>query len=162
MEEFTASQILLAALASVGGIGGLISAIVKIDGLVKARAKRLADGRKEELHLSVEGRRLELEATEKKEAREQENCWKLVDAKNQVIADLKKEIEDLEGELAETVKGAKLGRKTINQIYANLDAMKNELKHLNMMIWDDEKTNVFMTRFEAVQKKIEETENLLP
>ncbi len=158
MEDFTTPQIILAGFVSLGGISGFVAFASLVAARLDKRRERLKEGRKEQL----DARKLELESEEKKDAREREDCWKIVDAKNQQIADLKGEIKGLEDELAETVKGSKLSRKMINQIYENLASMKNELKHLNMMIWDDEKTNVFMTRFAAVQAKIDETEALLP
>jgi septal ring factor EnvC (AmiA/AmiB activator) len=149
--DFTWSQILSAALLSFGGMGGFITAIVKISGMVEARRKRIAEGKKDELHNSVEGRRLQLE----QKSKDREEAWRIIAEQKSEIADLKKEIKELED-------GRSFARPKVTQIYRNLRRMEEEINHLDVMVFDHEQTNEFMRRLGELKRLMGETRDLLP
>lgn len=147
-ETFTLSQIVITAIGSIGGLTGLISAAVAINKILTERRKVREQRQRDLIHDTIEGRRLDLEHSDRKEADALAAVWKIVDR-------LEHENEDIE-------KLATLTRPTIVKIARNLREMRKEIESLNLMILDEKETNVFMRRFQRVKELLDETENILP
>jgi chromosome segregation ATPase len=132
-------------------IRGLSFVTVRLD----ARKARLAAAETNRIADSIEVRKLEADTETRGNDSLVANLWKFIAEKDAEIAELKKEIEECEA-------AAKLNRPTINKIYAKLRAMRTEIESLNVMVLNEEETNVFMRRFNQVKLLLDETEGLLP
>lgn len=153
--EWTPEKIVLAVLGSGGFITGIVMAFNAIAARLDARRKRLEEAELKRIADAVELKRLEAITGEKSSETLIQNLWKIIESKNVEIEGLKQEINECE-------KKATLDRPVINQVYAKLRAMRREIESLNVMVLNEEETNVFMRRFNTVKALVEETEGLLP
>ena len=153
--EWTTEKIVILIFGGGGTITGLVLLFNAIAARIDIRNERKKKADLDRIANAVEVKRLQADTDERSAETLVSNLWKLVETKNKEIAELKQEIEQLEKE-------GKLTRPVINQIYAKLRAMRKEIESLNLMILNEEETNVFMRRFGAVKMLLDEAEGLLP
>lgn len=85
-----------------------------------------------------------------------------LDSKNSTEAALWKIIEELKENLAEEKKFATLTRPNVIKIAGDVRAIRKEIESLNLMILNEEETNVFMRRFQTVKQLLDQIETILP
>jgi chromosome segregation ATPase len=154
MDGFSSSQFLLILSGASGAIVVLIKIFTVIAAELDARRKRHEAGEQKRLGEAVEIRRLQLDYTGKGTDTLVENLWKMIGEKEKEIEDLKKELDDSE-------KAERLNRPTIMRIYSHIREMRTELDSLNVMVLDEEQTNVFMRRFRNVKEILNKVEAVL-
>lgn len=153
--DFTISQIIITAIGSIGGLTGLVTAAVFINNVLSERRKAREERDQRRISESAEGRRLELEFSGKQNDSVRDEVWR-------IIAEQKIEIEKLEAEIERCEVEAAFSRPKVAKMYTNLRLMEEELNHLNMMVFDQEQTNVFMKRLANAKFYIHEQRGLLP
>jgi uncharacterized protein YlxW (UPF0749 family) len=161
MGEFTISQVLLILSGTGGFIVVLIKAFTFIGQQLDARGKRKDDRERHRLEDSVEARRLVLDYSERGERNTITELWKLNDDKDEETKELKTEIRELENKLKDAEKAERLNRPTIMRIYTYVRGIRTELDSLNVMVLNEEETNVFMRRFRNVKELIGKIEDVL-
>lgn len=147
MGEYSASQYVL--LFS-GVVGGVI-AIIKAGAFI---AKELEARRQRKIGDIVEVRRLQLDYSDKGIERELIQAWKIVDEKDEQLAEVK-------AKLKESEQAERLNRPTIMKIYKHIRAIRLELDSLNVLVLDQETTNVFARRWNKVKAEMDEIEAIL-
>lgn len=147
MEGFTGRELLIAILGSGGFIGGLVGLLSFLSSRIDKRRQRLDKEQHMHVSQSTDMRRFELD----KENSVQQQLWKIIEEREA-------ECKELETALKEST----LSRPQILKIGKNIREMRKEIESLNVMILDEEQTNVFMRRFQTVKQLLDETEGMLP
>lgn len=151
MIDLTPGEVVVAIVGSGGLIAGSISLFSFITGRLDVRRKRLKETLAKEISQTADMKRFDLDATNLVH----NQLWEIIKERDVKITALEGEIEVLDEK-------AILQRPTILKVYANLRAMRKEIESLNLMILNEEETNVFMRRFQTVKVLLDETEAMLP
>lgn len=144
MDSFTSKDILLAFIGSAGILGGVMTVISFIVGRIDKRRERIREERDLEVSHSVGIDRVRLDSATATEAA----LWKI--------------IQELKESLAEEKRFATLTRPNVIKIAADVRAIRKEIESLNLMILNEEETNVFMRRFQTVKQLLDQIETILP
>lgn len=144
-------QIILAVLSSGGIIGTIISVLIYASGRMDKRRERMDKQKQLDVSQTADLKRLELDEDKSIEGA----LWRIIEEKNDEIAQLKAEVSDV-------TNTSSLSRPRVTQIYKAVRLMRKEIDSLNLMILNEEETNVFMRRFRAVKDYLDEIETSLP
>lgn len=151
MGDFSWATIVVAAIASIGGISGLVSLVSFVAARLDNRRKRIDAQHDKRLHDSVEFKKLQ-GASDNTLI---ENLWK-------IIADKDRENDELKAELDECNKKYSFSRPITTTVYQNARGIIAEIEAMNIMILDEEQTQVFMRRFAKMRELALEIQKVLP
>lgn len=152
--EFTWKEILVTALGSGGLLGGIITFFVFITGRLDARRKRIEDKKAIDISESVELKKLQVQSIQTDTGILITNLWA-------IINDQKAEIKCLTDELANCEDGDRLSIANVNRIFEYIRQIKNEMDSLNLMLLNDEETNIFAKRWGNIKSIMIDLEKLL-
>lgn len=144
-------EIMIAILGGGGLLAGLISLLNFIATRLDARRKNKKEDKAEQSLHTTETERLKLEGNKNSI----DLLWKIIDEKNIEICELKIEVTNAE-------KFATLTRPNVIKLAADIRLIRKEIESLNLMILNEEETNVFMRRFQNVKVLLDDIENILP
>jgi predicted RNase H-like nuclease (RuvC/YqgF family) len=144
-------EIIIAFLGGGGILAGLISALNFISARLDTRRKNKKEDREEALTHSTESERIKLDGNKNTN----DILWRVIEEKNDEIASLEKKVEDAE-------KFATLTRPNVIKLAKDVRDIRKEIESLNLMILNEEETNVFMRRFQNVKVLLDDIEAILP
>lgn len=152
---FTVQEVVIAILGSGGLIGGLVVAFNAITSRLDARRKRLEEADQKKISTAIEGRRLEIESAGRGTDALIANLWKMIDDKD-------KELEEVKAELDECNKKYSFSRPVTTVVYRNARAIISEIEAMNVLVLNEEQTQVFMRRFTRMKELATEIQEVLP
>ncbi len=150
MDGITLSQAISFFSAAGVLVFGLIKGFSLITHELDARRQR-AEAR---IGDSLEIQRLKLDYSGKGTEALIEKLWKLNDDQEREIKELKAELEDAE-------KAERINRPTIMKIFTIVREIRNEMDSLNIMLLNEEETNVFARRWGNVKIHLTQLEAVL-
>lgn len=155
MEHLTTTEIILAVLGSLGGLAGLVSFAAFVGTRLDIRRKRIQTATDKQNNDSVESRRIQLEYDGKDKESLVTNLWKMVDQ-------LKARNVELEDEADENDKQFSFNRPVKTKIDQKARSIVSEIDAMNVLMINDEQTQIFMRRFSKVKELAIEIQDILP
>lgn len=153
--DFTWTQILLAAVGSIGGVSGVVGLLVFITGRIDKRRERLKAEKSEAIHETAEIRRLELEFTHKTDDAVKAELWRM-------IGEQKEEIKLLKTELEESDNANSMSRPTIQKIYIASRKIRRQVDNLSFLIMKETPYSDLAKEVEILRQDVDELEKNLP
>lgn len=153
--DFTWTQILVAAVGSIGGVSGVVTLLVFITGRIDKRREREKAAQDKAIHETEGIRRLEYEFAQKTDEAVKAELWRLIGEQKEEIRLLKAEIEESEAHQS-------LSRPAIQKIYNASRKIRRQVDNLSFLVMKETAHDDLAKEVEILRQDVEELEKSLP
>lgn len=147
MENLSVASLIVLVVGSGGIIGGLVSVAT----LIFSRLDKKRQNEKDDSMFSAEEKKVNLD----RDRTVHDQLWKIIDAKELEIRELKATIDALEAE-------SPLNRPKVREIYDLIRLIQRDVDSVKVILLSTEDTTFFNTKWVDIKERLNSIESLLP